>query len=74
MAEHGSLLLESDEPVLRKASVCHTNGAKAYRWLEIPLNDGTLIENSLKLAHTCVKHKPPHSEFTKADSGSRVDR
>ena len=46
---YGSLLLESDEPVLCKGSVCHTDGAKAYRWLESPLNDGTLIENSLNL-------------------------
>ena len=45
--------------------MCHTDGAKAYRWLKSPLNDGTLIENSLKLAHTCVKHKPPHPKFTK---------
>ena len=35
-------LLESNKPVLRKESVCHTDGAKAYRWLESPLNDGTL--------------------------------
>ena len=61
-----SLLLDSDEPVLAQGCVCHTDGAKAYRSLASPLHDGTLAQHaSLKLAHTCVKHKPPHPEFTK---------
>ena len=61
-----ALLLHSDEPILAKGSVCHTDGAKAYRWLSSPLNDGTLVDAAgLKLSHTCVKHKPPHPEFSK---------
>ena len=61
-----ALLLESDQPVLARGSVCHTDGAKAYRWLSSPLNDGTLVDAAgLKLSHTCVKHKPPHPEFSK---------
>ena len=54
------------EPILAKGSVCHTDGAKAYQWLSSPLNDGTLVDAAgLKLSHTCVKHKPPHPEFSK---------
>ena len=61
-----ALLLHSDEPILAKGSVCHTDGAKAYRWLSSRLNDGTLVDAAgLKLSHTCVKHKPPHPEFSK---------
>ena len=49
-----------------KGSVCRTDGAKAYRWLSSPLNDGTLEDAAgLKLSHACVKHKPPHPEFSK---------
>ena len=60
-----ALLLESDRPLLSEGCVCHTDGAKAYRSLASPLNDGQLLAAGLKLAHTCVKHKPPHPEFTK---------
>ena len=59
------LRLPSDEPVLSKGSVCHTDNVKACTWLESSLNDGTLVQNDFQLAHTCVKHKPPHPEFTK---------
>ena len=65
-----ALLLESDKPVLAEGSVCHTDGAKAYRALASPTTEGPLVDGSLtkfglKLAHTAVKHKPPHPEFTK---------
>ena len=33
------LLPDSDEPILAKGSVCHSDGTKAYRWLLSPLND-----------------------------------
>lgn len=59
-----ALLLESDEPVLAEGSVCHTDGAKAYRQpvSALPagaLMDGSLTKFGLKLAHSPVKHKPP---------------
>ena len=58
--------LDSYQPVLAEGSVCHTDGAKAYRWLSTPLNDGSLVDAAgLQLSHTCVKHKPPHPEFSK---------
>ena len=60
-----ALLLFSDEPVLGEGSVCHTDGAKAYKTLASPLYDGSLENYSLKLSHTCVRHKPPHPEFLK---------
>ena len=61
-----SLMLDSDEPVLAQGCVCHTDGAKAYRSLASPLHDGTLAQYaSLKLSHTCMKHKPVQPEFTK---------
>ena len=61
-----ALLLSSDQPVLAKGCVCHTDGAKAYRNLAAPLYDGSLLAyEHLKLGHTSVKHKPPHPEFTK---------
>ena len=60
-----ALLLDSDEPVLALGSVCHTDGAKAYKTLKSPLHDGRLVEGDLRLSHTCVKHKPPHPEFSK---------
>ena len=55
-----ALLLESDQPLLSEGCVCHTDGAKAYRSLASPLNDGQLLAAGLKLAHTCVKHKHGH--------------
>ena len=36
----------------------------ASRTLASALNDGNLQDNTSKLAHTCVKHKPPLPEFT----------
>ena len=61
-----ALLLDSDEPVLGEGSVCHTDGAKAYRNLAGALYNGSLKDfECLKLGHTCVKHKPPNPEFTK---------
>ena len=46
-------------------SVCHTDAAKAYKHLSSPLHDGSLTKGDLCLSHTCVKHKPPHPEFSK---------
>lgn len=61
-----AMLVWSDEPKLLAGSVCHTDGAKAYRNLASPLYDGHLLQyEGLHLGHTCVKHKPPHPEFTK---------
>ena len=64
-----ALLLESDQPVLALGSVCHTDGAKAYKQLASTgsaLHDGSLTQfDDLKLARTCVRHKPPHPEFSK---------
>ncbi|CAE7744787.1 unnamed protein product [Symbiodinium sp. CCMP2592] len=61
----GGPISVEEMPILA-GSVCHTDGAKAYRWLSSPLNDGTLVDAAgLKLSHTCVKHKPPHPEFSK---------
>ena len=61
-----ALLLDSDEPVLALGCVCHTDGAKAYRNLASPPYDGRLLDfEGLRLGHTCVKHKPPHPEFSK---------
>ena len=53
-------------------SVCHTDSAKAYKKLDseeaLPaLYNGALGGPSfahLKLAHSNVRHKPPHPEFT----------
>ena len=39
-----ALLLDSDEPVLASGSVCHTDGAKAYRNLASPLYDRRLLD------------------------------
>ena len=50
-----TLLLDSDEPVLAKGSVCHTNGAKAYRSLASPLNNGTLSN----FPHLCQAQATP---------------
>ena len=59
-------LLDSDEPVICKGSVCHTDSAKAYKNLASPLYDGRLLDfEHLKFGHTCVKHKPPRPEFSK---------
>ena len=61
-----ALLLDADEAILAVGSVCHTDGAKAYR------NLASLLDfETLKLGHTCVKHKPPHPEFTKRLSTRR---
>ena len=60
-----ALLLFSDEPVLGEGSVCHTDGAKAHKTLASPSYDGSLEKYSLKLSHTCVRHKPPYPEFSK---------
>ena len=54
-------------------SVCHTDSAKAYKKLDseepLPcLYNGALGGPSfahLKLAHSNVRHKPPHPEFTR---------
>ena len=57
-----ALLLDSDQPILAEGSVCHTDGAKAYRWLSSPLNDGSLVDAAgLKLAkgeQNCITHTP----------------
>ena len=34
-----------------------------------PLHDASLTEGDLCLSHTCVKHKPPHPEFSKRMKG-----
>ena len=61
-----ALLIWSDEPRLVPGSVCHADGAKAYRSLAAPLYNGWLLQyEGLRLGHTCVKRKPPHPEFTK---------
>ena len=71
-----ALLIWSDEPRLVPGSVCHTDGAKAYRSLAAPLYDGCWLQyEGLHLGHTCVKHKPPHPEFTKKKGfNSGLDR
>ena len=54
-------------------SVCHTDSAKAYKKLDsdepLPaLYSGVLAGPSfshLKLAHSNVRHKPPHPEFAR---------
>ena len=57
-----ALLLCSDEPVLAKGCVCHTDGAKAYRNLAAPLYDGSLLAyEHLKLGHTSVKTQTSNS-------------
>ncbi|CAE7219386.1 unnamed protein product [Symbiodinium sp. CCMP2592] len=58
---------------LAQGSVCHTDSAKAYKKLAsdepLPaLYSGALAGPSfseLKLAHSNVKHKPPHPEFAR---------
>ena len=61
-----ALLLDADGAILAVGSVCHTDGAKAYQNLASPLYNSSLLDfETLKLGHTCVKHKPPHPEFTK---------
>ena len=54
--------------VLAVDSLCHTDAAKAHK-LSSPLHDASLTEGDLCLSHTCVKHKPPHPEFSKRMKG-----
>ena len=53
-----ALLLDSDQPVLGFGSVCHTDGAKAYRTLKTLCSTG-LEDGDLRLSHTCVKQASP---------------
>ena len=65
------MVTSTGKPRLECGSICHTDSAKAYKQLdqpEGPLYDGTLQGrqfSQFKLAHTNVRHKPPHPEFTK---------
>ncbi|CAE6930761.1 timm16 [Symbiodinium sp. CCMP2592] len=63
---------------LAQGSVCHTDSAKAYKKLAsdepLPaLYSGALAGPSfseLKLAHSNVKHKPPHPKFAQFGQGA----
>ena len=55
---------------LKEGTVCHTDSARTYK--RLGSSSGSLLDGSYvhdfsasKLAHTCVRHKPPSPEFSK---------
>ena len=57
----------SESPKLAVGSVCHTDSARSYKVMGA-LYDGSMASadfEQLRLGHTCVRHKPPHTQFTR---------
>ena len=55
-----ALLLESDQPVLAQGSTRMARKLTNSLLLGSALRDGSLTQfDDLKLAHTCVRRKPP---------------